>query len=81
MKTFSEYLTPIGDLSEWLNKTFDEKAFEAFLDEILERMYTKEYSRHTTDVSIELQVNDIATLMKELQNNLAAKLRSDIENN
>lgn len=81
MKTFSEYLTPIGDLSEWLNRTFGEKEFELFLDEILERIYTKEYSTHVVDVKIELQVNDIATLMKELQNNLAVKLRSDIESN
>lgn len=80
MKTFTEYLTPIGDLAEWLNKTFGNVEFDSFMDSIMERVYTKQYSHHSKEAAIELQMNDISTIMKELQNSIANKLRKDIEN-
>lgn len=77
--TFKEYITPIWDLSVWLDKNFTEKDFKDFLDEIMDICYTAKYKHTGKEAEIELKVNEIATVMKDLQNSLATKLRTDIK--
>lgn len=79
LKTFSEYITPIWDLAEWLNKSFWEEDFKEFLDRIYWVIFQKKYSKYSKEAEIELKMNDIRNIMKSLQNSLRSKLRKDIE--
>lgn len=67
MNEFRKYVTPIGDVSEWLSVEFNEKCFDEFVDSIHKVMYSKRYADLGKTAEVELKTNDIATIMKEIQ--------------
>lgn len=83
IKEFKKYIVPLPttDLSIWLEDNFTEKDFWKFIDQIVEILYSelKVNSWISYETVIEIKINDIKSLMKKLQQDLAKKLRKDCE--
>jgi hypothetical protein len=80
MKAFDTYTTPIWSLTAWLDKTFWKNEFNLFLEQIYEAIF-REYKKDilTKEAIIEIKINEVSSIMKHLQNNLALLLRLEIE--
>lgn len=78
LKEFSEYTTPIWSITDWLNKTFTDEDFEEFLERIYEIIFREYPDNLTKEMIIEVKINEVAWLMKHVQNTLATKLRIDL---
>ena len=83
LKDFKSYITPIWDLSKWLDFNFNEKDFSKFVEQIVDIIYSDKLQNlnphMTKELIITIKVNEISTLMKEVQAWLGKKLKKDIE--
>jgi hypothetical protein len=82
LHTFKQYITPIWDLSIWLEKNFWEKEFDEFIEKIVHIVYSEKYNENYRDRDsvIEYKTNEIADLMKTTQFVLWNKLKEDMKN-
>lgn len=80
MKNFKTFLTPVWDLSDWLQEHFKEDEFKIFLEKIYTEFF-REYDNKklSKEAIIELKINAIQSIMRHLQRNLATMLKAEME--
>lgn len=78
MEKFSEFNTPVWDLSTWIDKNFNDSDFEKFIKKIYDIVFKKYDHVNDPEKVVTMKVAEVRDLMKGLQNMLWRKLKKDL---